>query len=231
MAHSIAGAFKPKKSDELYTPKILVKPIWHHLDCWALEFCQTYNRIPIVLCPFDTKDSEYVIELSNCSNWDIKYGHLITGEDFFTYDYGDWDICISNPPFSLKKKIYERLFQIGKPFALLGNMMQINYEEIGRLFSEHQIQILSFDRRVSFDGNPSSFMSGYFCYKFLSNNLIFEKLANNNAGKYHIPSQMYNGARWHNMNKVLHMMQQCPPNLAYTKPMMILPKRNKKWNI
>ena len=91
----------------------------------------------------------------------------------------------------MKKKVYEKLLTENKSFALIGNAMQINYEEIGRLFSQYKIQILSFDRRVSYDGKPSSFMSCYFCHNFLPKDLIFEKLDHNNTGKNFIPSGMY----------------------------------------
>jgi len=184
-----------RKNDEMYTPPILVQPIIKHVVKWSENFLKKYNTCPIILCPFDTEDSEFVRGLCKTyfsSGWFVEHGHIITGQDFFTHNYGKWDICISNPPFSLKKKIYEKLFELDKPFALLGNLMQINYEEIGRLFADNPIQILSFDRRVSFDGNPSSFMSGYICKDFLEKDLIFEKLEHNNVGSKCVKSAVYN---------------------------------------
>jgi hypothetical protein len=38
-------------------------------------------------------------------------------EDFFKVDYGD--VIISNPPYSCKKKVFERLRQINKPFIMI----------------------------------------------------------------------------------------------------------------
>ena len=189
MAHSIAKAFKVKKSDELYTPRILVDPLMKHIDIWAKKYTKLYKRPPIILCPFDTVTSEYVKLLT--TQYEVKFGHLATGQDFFLHDYGEWDICISNPPFSLKKKVYERLYELDKPFVLLGNVMQLNYMEIGSLFADHPIQLLLFDKRVSFDGHPSSFASGYFCYNFLEKDLIFEHLSHCNSGKDFVPSNMY----------------------------------------
>jgi len=187
MAHSISGAFSKEKTDELYTPEILVEPIIKYL----IKFHNKSNKKKLtVLCPFDTENSEFVLAFSKIKNINIKFGHIETGQDFFKYDYGDYDVCVSNPPFSKKKKVYEKLLKDNKPFALLGNAMQINYEEIGRLFSEYKIQILSFDRRVSYNGSPSSFMSSYFCHNFLTKDLIFEKLLHNNTGNKFIPSRM-----------------------------------------
>jgi len=188
MAHSISAAFTKEKTDELYTPPILVEPIIKYLQLW--KAFKAINK-PIILCPFDTEYSEFVIAFSKLKDFDIKYGHIDTGQDFFNYDYGNYDVVISNPPFSKKKIIYEKLLKLDKPFALLGNAMQINYEEIGRLFSEYNMQILSFDRRVSYNGKPSSFLSCYFCNNFLTRDLIFERLINNNVGNNFIPSKMF----------------------------------------
>ena len=186
MASSISAAFTKLKTDELYTPPILVEPIIKHLEYYQA----INNKNIVVLCPFDKKNSEFVIAISKMEKIIVKYGHIDTGQDFFTYDYGNYDICISNPPFSLKKKIFEKLLTEKKSFALIGNLMMLNYEIIGRLFSGYNMQILSFDRRTSFDGKPSSFMSGYFCHNFLKNDLIFETLKNNNVGNNFIASKM-----------------------------------------
>jgi len=196
LANSISQAYTKEKTDELYTPPILVEPIIKYLKLYFniprpidKPFYKDWR--PTILCPFDTEDSEFVIAISKIKDFNLKYGHIETGQDFFNYDYGEYDVVISNPPFSKKKLIYEKLLKDNIPFALLGNAMQINYEEIGRLFSDYKIQMLSFDRRVSYNSKPSSFMSSYFCHNFLPRNLIFEKLENNNVGKYFVPSQMY----------------------------------------
>lgn len=70
--------------------------------------------------------------------------------------------------------------------------MQINYMEIGNYFADNPIQMIVPDKRVSFDGNPSSFCSGYFCKDFLLySNLEFVHVKNCNMGKEFIPSRMY----------------------------------------
>ena len=133
MAHSISAAFTKEKTDELYTPPILVEPIIKYLYLFYYGYYEFENkkqnyykdvslfkkRKPIILCPFDTEYSEFVIAFSKLKDFDIKYGHIDTGQDFFNYDYGDYDIVISNPPFSKKKLIYEKLLKSNKPFVLL----------------------------------------------------------------------------------------------------------------
>jgi hypothetical protein len=48
-----------------------------------------------------------------------------------------------------------------------------------------------FNKRVSYDGNPSSFGSCYVCRHFLPQKIICQRIMNNNTDKHFIPSAMY----------------------------------------
>ena len=63
------------------------------------------------------------------------------------------------------------------------NIMCLNYQEIGNLFQfvGKQIQFIIPDKKVSFDGNTSSFCSGYVCYDFIDRT-EFVHLPHNNTG-------------------------------------------------
>jgi hypothetical protein len=75
---------------------------------------------------------------------------------------------------------------------MLTNIMCLNYQEIGNYFADNPCQMLIVDKRVSFNGFPSSFNSSYICgYNFLPRDLIFTHIANNNAKTNFIPSRMY----------------------------------------
>jgi hypothetical protein len=167
--------------DEYYTPKILVKPI--------LKYLKPNSTI---WCPFDTKNSEFVIELKKDGH-KVIYSHIVLGQDFFTYTPDiDYDYIISNPPFTLKKKVLERLYWLNKPFAMIMGLPILNYQEIGNFFVNRNsdIQLLIVDKKVSFDGNTASFNNSYFCRNILPRDILFEHLENNNGNSYYIPSQM-----------------------------------------
>lgn len=185
MAHSIAGAFKKNRNDEMYTPKILVDILKIPFERWL------GNRKCVVWCPFDTEESEYVHFFKGYDNVEVVFSHRDAGQDFFEYEPEHWDISLSNPPFSRKLDVFKRLNELGKPWAMLSNIMCLNYQEIGYYFADHPVQMLIPDKRVSFDGNPSSFCSGYFCKDFLPSDLMFCHVKNNNAGRFHVPSRMY----------------------------------------
>ena len=110
------------------------------------------------------------------------------GYDFFEiYDelndvLKDVDYIISNPPFSRKLDVLRELYRIGKPFAMLMNIEILNYQEVGNFFLDKELQLLIVDKKVSFDGNTSSFNTSYFCYKMLPKDLMFYHLEHNNTG-------------------------------------------------
>lgn len=175
------GQFNEK--DEYYTPKILVDPIIKYV-----------NPDSVVWCPFDTKDSEFVIALQE-KNIRVVYSHIWNNQDFFTYEPDKWDIIISNPPFTRKLEVLNRLYELNKPFAILLGLPILNYQEIGNFFIDKNLQLLIVDKKVSFDGNTASFNNSYFCRDFLPKDIIFEHLENNNSKKYFVGSRMKNNLR------------------------------------
>ena len=97
--------FQFDKRDEYFTPAYAVYPIMKRLKPGA-----------VIWCPFDTADSAYVKVFSR-NGFQVIYGHIQTGQDFFQVDVPDCDYIISNPPYSLKNQVLERLYTIEKPFA------------------------------------------------------------------------------------------------------------------
>lgn len=164
------GKFNMK--DEYYTPKILVEPI--------LQYLKPHSY---VWCPFDTEDSEFVILLQEAGHR-VVYSHIWLGQDFFEYlppDFEQVDYIISNPPFSRKLDVFRRLYELGKPFAMVCGLPILNYQEVGEFFLDKELQLLIVDKKVSFDGNTASFNNSYFCRGVLPRDLMFAHLEHNNS--------------------------------------------------
>lgn len=172
------GSFNEK--DEYYTPKILVEPIIKYLP-----------KDKIIWCPFDTEYSEFVILLKE-KGYQVECSHIWYGQDFFKYEPDKWDIIVSNPPFTRKLEVLERVYKLNKPFALILGLPILNYQEVGEFFQNKDLQLLIVDKKVSFDGNTASFNNSYFCNKLLPKDIIFEHLENNNSKKYFKKSRMSN---------------------------------------
>ena len=86
-------------NDEFMTPKFAVRPIMKYLN--------TGSKI---WCPFDTEESNYVKLLTEAGHY-VYCTHIATGTDFFTAEvpFGT-DYIISNPHYSQKTEVLERLF-------------------------------------------------------------------------------------------------------------------------
>ncbi len=91
-------------------------------------------------------------------------------EDFFENNKGD--VVVSNPPFSIKKQVIERLVELDKPFMLIMPVFTLGCNYIRELLGD-SIQIIVPRRRIQFnkiqDGklapsNKCNFDCFYFCY-------------------------------------------------------------------
>lgn len=169
---------KFNKKDEYYTPEILVNAIIPYISSKM-----------IVWCPFDTKESEFVYALK-CNGNKVIYSHIRDGKDFFLYEPKQYDCIISNPPFTRKLEVFDRLYKLNKPFAMVCGLPILNYQEVGEFFLDKPLQLLIVDKKVSFDGNTASFNNSYFCNNILPRDLIFCHLKHNNTRKNFVPSRM-----------------------------------------
>lgn len=158
-------------NDECYTPYYAVNPLIKYIPS---------NKT--IWCPFDEQWSSFVNSLFHNGN-KVICSHLNEGLDFFTYEPYHYDIIISNPPFSIKDKVLERLYQLNKPFAILLPMNSLQGVKRYQYF-KNGIQLLAFDQRIGFHNpndilNPvegSPFASAYFCKDLLPKDLIVEHL-------------------------------------------------------
>lgn len=177
-------------NDECYTPAYAVKPILKYIQYYKDNLWDfNMDRDFIVWCPFDTVDSEFVKQISKM--WSIKviYSHINEDKDFFEYEPDHWDIIVSNPPFTNKRKYFERALSFNKPFALIMTNTWLNDSAPKQLFKEKELQLLMFDKRMKFispDGRDNSkitFSSSYYCWNFLPKQIIMEKLNLDNIKK------------------------------------------------
>lgn len=165
-------------NDECYTPKHGVIPILKYI----ILYQQKLNRDITVWCPFDTWKSEFVIEISKLNNVKVVFSHMNLGKDFFLYEPEEWDLIISNPPFTNKRKYFERALSFNKPFGLIMTNTWLNDSAPKQLFKDKDLQLLMFEQRMKFtnpdgrENNKITFSSSYYCYDFLPKQLIMEKL-------------------------------------------------------
>ena len=102
--------------------------------------------------------------------------------DFFDFEPDYWDVMVSNPPFTDKRKYFERALSLGKPFALIMTNTWLNDSAPKQLFKDKDLQLLMFDKRMKFispdgrDNDKITFSSSYYCWNFLPKQIIMEEL-------------------------------------------------------
>ena len=162
---------RTEAGDEVYTPYYAVEPL--------LEFLP---RDKTIWCPFDEEWSAFYQTFTR-GGYKVVRSSLAEGQDFFEYEPPQWDIMISNPPFSKKDAVLQRAFELGKPFALLLPCNSIQGKKRFKIF-QNEIQMLCFDTRVDYhtNGNMQTYTKGnhfgsaYFCRDFLPSKLELREL-------------------------------------------------------
>lgn len=110
------------------------------------------------------------------------FGH-IGRAGLFTYEPPEYDCIVSNQPFTQKDAVLKRLYELGKPFAVLLPLNSLQSVDRYKYFRQG-IQILAFDKRIAFHSPQSmrdykkgvSFATVYFCHDILPRDLIIEEL-------------------------------------------------------
>lgn len=159
-------------NDEFYTPLYAIKPIEKYL-----------KNNSTIWCPFDTEDSLFVKRFRELGHTVIAT-HINNQQDFFELDI-ECDYIISNPPYSLKGEILQRLFDLKKPFAMLVGVVGL-FESQKRfeMFRDNDFEIMYLNRRVAYfksytEQKPSlnpPFSSVYLCKNILPKTIIFEEI-------------------------------------------------------
>jgi len=160
------------KSDEWFTPSCAVYPILKYIKSGST-----------VWCPFDTDDSNFVKVLKS-KGFNVINTHIINDdEDFFGLNFPTCDYIISNPPYSLRNEVLDRLFKIGKPFAILMNTNGLFDSRIRwDLFKNNNFSLIYLKGRTSFmqeygveQKTSPPFQSAYICSGLSDKQILFEE--------------------------------------------------------
>ena len=113
----------------------------------------------------------------NSGNYLTELGFDVIHEerDFFTEPPKEYDLIVSNPPFSQAKQIMKKLLEYDKPFILIMPSSKINTSYF-REWKNKGLQIIIPPKRIHFtklvDGkvpnkwkNACNFDCFYYCYK------------------------------------------------------------------
>ena len=168
MKKAMIDYMKNEKNDELYTPEYAITPLLkylpHNITIWE---CTDYG-------------SSNITKVLN----ERGYNVIHTKKEEFDFLKDDpnfeFDMIITNPPYSLKNEFIRKCYEYGTPFCLLLPITSLEGIERGKLYRKYGLEVLVFDRRCNFiyDNSKKSnwFNTSWFCWKVLPQQLLFEEL-------------------------------------------------------
>ena len=171
MKKAMIDYMKNVKNDELYTPEYAIIPLLKYLpNNIVIWECTDFGKSNITKI---LKQNGYKVITTHKNNFDC-----LTDTPNFQFD-----MIITNPPYSLKDEFLEKCYEYKKSFALLLPLTSLEGINRGKMYRENGIELLVFDRRCNFiydnDKKSNWFNTSWFCYKVLPKQLIFEELNQN----------------------------------------------------
>ena len=158
------GAF-----DELYTPNEAVEMILPHIP----------KEVKTIWECTAIKESK-IVKVLRDAGYNVITTHIEDGQDFFKYEPENYDMIITNPPYSLKDKFLKRAYDLKKPFMFLLPLTALEGIERGKMFDKNGIQMLIPNKRFNFKPEKNSgawFQTSWFCFGCgLSSDLNFVSL-------------------------------------------------------
>ena len=150
-------AINHRKNDDYYTPIEALEPL--------LPIIQGYSCVYEPFC-----GDNHITNFLKEHNKTVIARDIIYGRDFFDLNdrpnQEDYDIIISNPPFSKKTEVLRELYNIGKPFLMLLNITTIDSKARLSLFKENGFSMFLLPQRTNFisDGIKTNSCYFYCCW-------------------------------------------------------------------
>ena len=164
MKKAMINYMQKEKNDELYTPEYAIKPLIKYLPknikIWE---CTDYGSSNITKV---LKENGYEVITTHKDNFDF----LKDKADF------EFNMIITNPPYSLKDKFIEKCYEYDKPFCLLLPITALEGIQRGKYWRKYGIDLLVFDKRIEYMNKSCYFNTSWFCWNVLPQQLIFEEL-------------------------------------------------------
>lgn len=153
------------------------------------DACQTPPTALNPLLPYLPKDKilwesaageGFLVKKLALEGYRVEESELLRGQNYFDYQPAEWDIQVTNPPYSIKYPWLEHAYELGKPFALLLPVETLGAKGAQKLFKANGVEVMLLDHRVNFrmpnkgwEGSSAQFPTAWFCWKLLPTPLVF----------------------------------------------------------
>ena len=164
MKQAMINYMQQEKNDELYTPNEAIIPILKYLD---------HNKIYWECTDFGESNITKVLKENG-----FKVIHTSKSEIDFLKDKAnfEFDVIITNPPYSLKNEFLKKCYEYQKPFMLLLPLTALEGKERNKLYRKYGIEVIVLDKRINFMKEKKNvwFNTSWFCQGICKEKLNFE---------------------------------------------------------
>ena len=126
-------------NDEFFTPSIAVEMILPYIPSHVTRIWE---------CTAITESK--IVQVLRNEGYTVIATHIDNGFDFLRREPVDYNLIVTNPPYSIKDEFLQRAFELKKPFMFLLPITTLEGAGRGKMFRENRIQLLIPDRRFSF---------------------------------------------------------------------------------
>ncbi len=144
-------------NDELYTPEDAVKIILKYIP----------KNVKTIREPTAFERADKIVQILEENWYKVITSHIQEWKDFFNYEPNDYDMIITNPPYSIKTEFLKRAYQLWKPFMFLLPTTTLEGKERTKLYSKYWIQLIIPNYRINFlkhKWKSSWFHTSWFCW-------------------------------------------------------------------
>ncbi len=92
-----------------------------------------------------------IVQVLRDNGFEVISSHIFDGQDFLKYEPEEnYDLIITNPPYSIKDDFLKRAFDLKKPFIFLLPITTLEGLKRSEMFREHDIQLIIPNKRFEF---------------------------------------------------------------------------------
>jgi hypothetical protein len=148
---------KSGRSDDFQTPSIAIQPL--------LKYIPKEKIIWECSCGKGNICRAFEVEGYNVIGTDIK-----TGSNFLNYEPEEnYDVIVTNPPFTIKEQFLARAYKLKKPFAFLLPLTTFEGQKRQKLFKDNGVQVIFVNKRINFEtpgkgGGTAWFATAWFTH-------------------------------------------------------------------
>ena len=143
-----------------------------------IYLCKYWDIDKSLYTTIGLKEDEVKETLERLKENGFKVIHTSKREIDFLKDKAnfEFDVIITNPPYSLKNEFLKKCYEYQKPFMLLLPLTALEGKERNKLYRKYGIEVIVLDKRINFMKEKKNvwFNTSWFCHGICKEKLNFE---------------------------------------------------------